>query len=349
MADAVLMANTQSLRRVPAEWEPQECVWLSWPCNSETWPGRFERIPDFYANWVRVIAESTPVRILADGEVARQCESLTAGVANVDIVPVATNDCWIRDYGPTFVEAGPSRQLTAVDWRFNSWGGKYPPWDLDDAAGAKLAKHAGLPLDSRSICLEGGAIEVDGGGRMLTVGGCLLSPSRNQTTKEEMVLELYRHLGILEIVWIDGGGLEGDDTDGHIDQLARFIDNRNVVVAVCNDPNDSNADGLEENFRQLRLWGQSTSPRVTVHRLPIPPARTIDDTRVPESYCNFLRLGRERLLVPTFGAESDDNAIALLRDLTGAEVVPIDCRDLAWGLGAVHCASRDQPRSPQDR
>lgn len=331
-------------RRVPAEWEPQARVWLAWPHNLETWPGRFSGIPEFFSRWTRTISESLPVGILAAADLALQCEQLVGGLADVEIVPIATNDCWIRDYGPTFVENGPNRQLISINWQFNAWGGKYPPWDLDNEVGPTLARHLGLPSVDGQLCLEGGAMEFDGGGRLLTTPDCFLSASRNPgITTEDVAQELHRQLGVTEIVWLDGGGLQGDDTDGHIDQLARFIDSNNVVAAVCDDQSDKNWAGLEDNFRQLRLWGESTSPRVEVHRLPIPAARFIDGTRVPESYCNFLRLGKERMLVPTFGSSQDDRALGLLRELSGAEVIGLNCSELVWGLGALHCGSRDQP------
>ena len=334
----------QVLRRVPAEWEPQAHLWLSWPHNLETWPGHFQGIPDFFARWVRLIAESTAVRVLASHEVARQCESMIRDVGNTQIVPIATNDCWIRDYGPTFVEDGPERKQLGINWKYNAWGGKYPPWELDDRVAPQICQHLGIPCVDGALCLEGGALEFDGGGRLLTTPECLITPTRNPgMSKDAVSLELYRQLGVDEIVWLDGGGLRGDDTDGHIDQLARFVDRKHVVVAVCDDEADENAAGLEENLRQLHLWGDTTSPRVSVHRLPIPPARYIDGTRVPESYCNFLRLGKERLLVPTFDAPTDDHALGLLRELSGAEVTGIDCREMVWGLGALHCGSRDQP------
>lgn len=331
--------------RVPAEWEPQTCVWLAWPHNLETWPGHFEKIPAFYANWVRQIAHSTPVRILASGNVAKQCEQHVGSVNNVEVYDIPTNDAWIRDFGPTFVVDRRGGATHGVNWRYNSWGGKYPPWDLDDAVAEKLCQYVELPSVRGELCLEGGALEFDGRGRLLTTPECLITETRNPGwTKSSISQEIHRRLGVTEIVWLDGGGLVGDDTDGHIDQLARFIDCQNVVVAVCDDPGDANHAGLEDNWRQLELWGQSTTPRVKMHRLPIPPARYIDGQRVPESYCNFLRLGHERLLVPTFAAESDDHALHLLREISGIDVEGVDCRDLVWGLGALHCASRDQPR-----
>ncbi len=331
-------------RRVPAEWEPQACVWLSWPHNLETWPSRFEAIPEFYSNWVRLIAESTPVRVLAAASITGPCEHLLAGIPHVDVIEIATNDCWIRDYGPTFVRDCTSGLIHGVDWTYNAWGGKYPPWDRDNAVAAQLCRDQSMACERGALCLEGGALELDGRGRLLTTPDCLVTETRNPGwTKEQVARELYRRLGVDEIVWLDGGGLVGDDTDGHIDQLARFVDPENVVAAVCDDTADENHQPLEDNFRQLRLWGDATSPRVAIHRLPIPPARYIGDQRVPESYCNFLRLGNERLLVPTFAAKTDDVAVGLLREISGAEVTAVDCRDLVWGLGALHCASRDQP------
>ncbi len=297
-------AGTRAPRdlRVPAEWEPIQCVWLAWPHARDTWPGIFSTIPDFYARWVEMIAESTLVRILAGNEVARDCERTLGKIANTEIVSVATNDAWVRDYGPTFVADQRAGSIHAVDWHYNAWGGKYPPWDDDDAAAKQIAAHLSMPVVSSRLCVEGGAMELDGRGRLLTTPDCLITDTRNPGwTKTQISQELHRCLGVNEIVWIDGGGLVGDDTDGHIDQLARFVDERNVVVAVADDPNDENHAGLEQNYRQLRLWADATKPRVTVHRLPIPPERKIDGQRVPESYCNFLRLGPDRLLVPTFG------------------------------------------------
>jgi agmatine deiminase len=329
---------------MPAEWEPPECVWLAWPHNLETWPGRFEPIPRFYARWIRLIAESTPVRVLAPEHLAPQCKHALQDIRNVELVDIPTNDCWIRDYGPCFVRDQADGSIHGVSWQYNAWGGKYPPWDLDDAAAAKICRAAGLRCVEGALCLEGGALESDGHGRLITTSSCLLTPTRNPGESEDTITQqLHQRLGVTEIVWLDGGGLAGDDTDGHIDQLARFVDRQNVVVAVCDDVAEENQASLETNYRQLHLWGDATSPNITLHRLPIPPARSIGQKRLPESYCNFMRLGKERMLVPTFGAPSDDHALGLLRDLSGSDVVGVDCRELVWGLGSLHCASREQP------
>ena len=333
--------------RLPAEWEPVEAIWVAWPHNQETWPGRFERLVPFYANWVRTLAESTRVRILATANVAKSAETaLNKLPQNVDIVPIATNDCWIRDYGPTFVQSNESKSIQCVDWKYNAWGGKYPPWDEDDAVPAKIAGLLGFDCKQGGLCLEGGALETDGSGRMIVFETCLVSESRNPNVpKQQIVQKLYGCLGVTEIVWLDGGGLEGDDTDGHVDQLARFVDRENVVVASCANRSDPNAAGLSTNQRQLELWARQTEPVINVHPLPIPPARLINRQRVPESYCNFVRVGSSRILVPTFGCfETDDQAIGVLSELCPtAEVTGVDCQDLVWGLGALHCASLNQP------
>lgn len=340
-----LTSQTGTGRRLPAEWEPVQAVWIAWPHNLDTWPGRFEKIPRRFADWAAVMAELVPVRILAIGEIANSATSTLGIHPNIELVEIPTNDCWIRDYGPTFVfDVG---QVRGINWQFNAWGGKYPPWEEDNRAAPLICDHANVPCQNSHLHLEGGSIETDGRGRLLSTD-CLLTPSRNPGwSKEQIATHLYQMLGTTEIAWIDGGNLEGDDTDGHIDQLARFIDAENVVVAVSEQPGDPNTAGLQSNQRQLEIWATSTQPKVEVHRLPIPPARRIDGQRVPESYCNFLRLGSHCTLVPTFGCkQTDSQAIGILKELTGADVIGVDCRDLVWGLGALHCASLNQPKPP---
>ncbi len=331
-------------RRFPAEWEPAAAIWIAWPHHRETWPGRFDKLPEFFTSWTRLIADVLAVRILADGDVAKSARTRLGQPANVEFVPIPTNDCWIRDYGPSFVLC--RGQLAAIDWHYNAWGGKYPPWDDDNRAASLICKHANIRCHQSDLCLEGGAIESDGKGRLLTTP-CLLTESRNPSwTKRQIAEHLFETLGVTEIAWIDGGGLAGDDTDGHIDQLARFVDERQVVVATSGDRDDPNTAGLMTNLRQLECWGSTTDPNVEIHPMPIPPPRFIGGVRVPESYCNFLRLGDQCTLVPEFGCkQTDEHAAGLLEDLTGTDVISVDCHDLVWGLGAMHCASLNQPRS----
>lgn len=333
-------------RRVPAEWEPQECVWISWPHNRDTWPGRFDDIPSFFATWMEIIAESLPVRVLAGQQHANECATWLHNNTNIELIDIKTNDCWIRDYGPTFVLSDADRHLSLVNWKYNAWGEKYPPWDDDAAVGREIAEKMDFPIDISNLTIEGGALEFDGMGRLLTTRNCLLAETRNPGLDETKLGQaLHQLTGVTEIVWLDGGGLEGDDTDGHIDQLARFIDRENMVACVSNHENDAHYQRLHDNVMQLKAWAEQTSPLVDVHQLPAPRIRRINGQPVPQSYCNFLRLGPERILIPQFGAPEDDFAVGLLRELTGANITPIDCSDLVWGLGALHCASRDQPKT----
>lgn len=335
-------------RRFPANWEPCEAVWLAWPHNRETWPGHFDGIPEAFAVFVRTVAKTTPVRLLAADELAAEARRFIGDCSNVEIVNIPTNDCWIRDYGPTFVVEHGS--VLAVDWHFNAWGGKYFPHNLDQAAGRQIARAAGLRCLKAEMTLEGGALETDGGGRLLVHSACILDPDRNPTLNKQQISErLHQYLGVDEIVWIDGGLLPGDDTDGHIDQLARFVDRENVVVGVANHDDVPFAGDLEANWDQIRIWGRETSPKVQVHRLPGPPPRKINHQHVPQSYCNFLRLGPDRILLPTFAdAASDDRAFGILQDLCpNVSIEGVPCEKIAWGLGALHCASCHQVAVPR--
>ncbi len=340
-----------STYRWPAEWEPMDCIWLSWPHNEQTWPGRFQHVPATFTRFVRNVAEVLPVRLLVPQPHVSTAQHWLANVANVQFVPCATNDCWIRDYGPTFVQRLDNGNVVGVDWRYNAWGGKYPPWDDDARAAKTICESAQVERLPSPLTLEGGALETDGNGRLLTTLSCLVTETRNPGWSQiDIARELHRCLGVTEIAWLDDGGLEGDDTDGHIDQIARFVDPLNIVVAVSNDPHDSSYEALEHNYRQLRVWGRQTEPQVAVHRLPIPPARFIDGQRVPESYCNFLFLGDQRVLVPQFRClETDRVALSILRQrLPQTEIVGVDAAELVWGLGAFHCASQQQPQPPRD-
>lgn len=344
-AAAAPPADPAAARRWPAEWEPQAALWLAWPHNPETWPGHYAPIPAAFAAMARAASEFVPVRVLADQSLAAAANRHLGNIPNLQIVDIPTNDCWIRDYGPTFVlQQG---ETIGIDWGFNAWGGKYAPWDRDAAAAEQICRLAGVRRERSDLVLEGGAIEGDGTGRLLTTPGCVETPTRNPGwQRSQVATELHRRLGVTEIVWLDGGGLAGDDTDGHIDQLARFVDTRHVVVAVTEDASDPNHLGLQRNVKQLLAWAEQTSPRVTIHRLTIPPPRFIDDARVPESYCNFLMLGPDAVLVPTFRQPRfDQRALGLFRDLLpGRAVIAVDAFDFAWGLGAWHCASQQQPR-----
>jgi len=340
-------AGSVAARRWPAEWEAQDSIWFSWPHNKVTFAGHFDPIPAAFAELVNTASEFIAVKVLASaGKHAKAAKKLLS--SEVEMVDIATNDCWIRDYGPTFVH--DRGEVVGIDWRYNSWGGKYPPWDDDAATTGQICNLNGLRCESSKLTLEGGAIEGDGLGRMLTTPVCIQTKSRNPGwSRDRISRELNKRLGVDEIVWIDGGGLLGDDTDGHVDQLARFVTASDVVVATSSMKDDPNAVGLGRNLAQVQAWAEQTSPSVTVHALPTPPPRQISGIRMPESYCNFLLLADKEILVPTFGSpKTDKKAIALLKSLRPkAKVMGIDASDFIFGRGAWHCASQQQPSASQ--
>lgn len=339
-------------RRWPAEWEPQAATWISWPHNLATWPDRFDAIPACFEAFIRAVCEFQPVHVLAAKHLSDARQRL-AGLPDVTLHDVRTNDCWIRDYGPTFVVQQPldesdstTTELVGVDWQYNAWGGKYPPFDQDARVAENVCRTIDCTRAVSSLFCEGGALETDGQGTVLTTSSCLLNPNRNPGwTQMQIESELTRQLGCRVVVWVDGGGLLGDDTDGHIDQLARFVEPGVVVAAVSSLDEDENSVGLEANVTLLENATDAAGRKLTVHRLPTPPPRFIDGTRVPESYCNYLLINGA-VILPTFRhAASDDYAIEMLQSFYPSRtIVPLDAYDLIWGLGAFHCASQHQPR-----
>lgn len=330
----------------PAEWERQSATWIAWPHNTDTWPGRFARIPATFTQFVAELGKVQPVHVLSGpSNISPSARSLLAPIDQVKLHDVATNDSWIRDYGPTFVKRKADGALIGIDWKFNAWGGKYPPYDDDARAAEKICLSLGCPRSMSSLYCEGGALETDGQGTLLTTSSCVLSPTRNPGWSRAMVeTELMRQLGVNRIIWVDGGGLIGDDTDGHIDQLARFVAPGIVVAATSSDRNDPNRAGLARNVEILRQATDAQGHALRVFELPTPPPRFIDGKRVPESYCNFL-FANGIVIVPTFGNEATDrDALELLGSLLPQHrMVPLDASDLIWGLGAFHCVSQQQP------
>lgn len=334
--------------RWPAEWEPQEATWISWPHNRATWPGHFDPIPGAFASFIGQLSRFQTVHVLCGSDKSSPtAHEMLAGIANVVLHPLPTNDVWIRDYGPTFVQRASDGATVGVDWHFNAWGGKYPPYDLDAAAAATLCDLAGCQRYASTLFCEGGAIETDGLGTLLTTSSVLLSRTRNpHWDQSDVEAELTNALGASHFIWVDGGALEGDDTDGHIDQLARFVAPQVVVAAVSSLETDSNHHGLLTNLEILKRSRDALGRPLVIHPLPTPMPRWVDGKRVPESYCNFL-IANGAVIVPTFRSPAtDENAIQLLgRLMPDRLVIPLDAYDLIWGLGAFHCASQHQPRA----
>ncbi|HEV8712372.1 MAG TPA: agmatine deiminase family protein [Candidatus Binatia bacterium] len=335
---------------MPAEWEPHAATWLAWPHNLDTWPGKFTPIPDIYVEIVRTLHRYEPVNICVnDAEVAAQLRQILtqAGVnlGRVILYEIPTNDTWIRDHGPIFLTRVHEGQieLAITDWLFNSWGEKYRPWDLDDVVPRKIAAQFGLPLFAPGIVLEGGSIDVNGRGTLLTTEACLLNPNRNPSlTRTEIEDYLHVYLGVSKILWL-GDGIVGDDTDGHVDDLARFVDPTTVVCMVEDDPADVNYALLRDNFTRLqRLTDQDGRP-LRVVPLPMPRAVEYEGNRLPASYANFY-IANGVVLVPIYTCPNDQRALATLQELfPSRQIVGIPCTDLVWGLGAIHCITQQQP------
>ena len=328
--------------RMPAEWEPHEATWIAWPHNRADWPGRFAPIPWVYAEIVRKLSRVEKVRILVDSraqsdEVRRILSKAAANLDAVEFFVCPTNRVWTRDYGPIFVK-NRAGELAATAWRFNAWA-KYDDWRLDAKVPAFLAKRLKLPVYTPGLVLEGGSIDVNGEGVLMTTEECLLSPvqARNPgLDRVDIELHLRKHLGVKRFVWLKNG-IAGDDTHGHVDDLARFTDARTVAVAAESDRADANFRALRENYAILRDAG------FRVVKLPMPKPLIFDGRRLPASYANFY-IANRLVLVPTFNDPNDRVALTTLAHLfPGREVVGINCTELIWGLGALHCMTQQQP------
>jgi agmatine deiminase len=344
-------------RRMPAEWEAHAATWLSWPHDRDTWPGVFDRVPAAWGAMARALRADEEVRILSrdermDLEIRAALEGDLAGVR---LVRVPTADVWVRDYGPIFVfeEEGASaasaaagaEKLVITDWIFNAWGGKYPWMCADSAVPRRLGELFGFPVVEVGTVLEGGSIDVDGEGTLLTTESCLLAPTRNPgLDRAGIERRLREFLGARAVVWL-GEGIAGDDTDGHVDDLCRFVAPGRVVTAVERDARDENHRPLAENRERLQGVRDAAGRRLEVVELPMPPPLFHDGARSPASYANFY-IGTGSVLVPTFACERDAEALGILADLfPGRRVLGIDCRDVVAGLGAIHCVTREEPRA----
>jgi len=329
--------------RWPAEWELHAGTWLSWPQKLETWPGKFEPIPGVWSKLVRTLAEFEPVHINAGGEaVMAQARSLVGDVPNVTLHDIRTNDVWARDHGPMFL-SGEELEPALVDWEYNAWGGKYPPFDLDNAVPQQVAKITGRKLFHPGIILEGGAVDGDGDGTILTTEPCLLNPNRNpELSRADVERYLRDYACAKKILWL-AGGIVGDDTDGHIDELARFVAPGKVVCAVENDPADENHEPLADNLRRLQTMTDAAGRPLEVIPIPMPGPLFFDDQRLPACYMNFY-IANGVVIVPTFNDPADRIAVETLAALFPTrQIRGLDATDLVWGLGAFHCITQQQP------
>ena len=332
--------------RMPAEWEPHSATWLSWPHNARTWPGALDAVERAVVALVAALGESERVHVnVLGGTHERHVRGLLAGRISrnrISFHHVPTDDAWCRDHGAVFVVDGRGGSL-AVDFGFNAWGGKYPPWDRDAAAGASMAAALGVPRFAPDMVLEGGSVDVNGAGALLTTGQCLLNPNRNAGLDRAQVEARLKHaLGAGQVVWLEGG-IEGDDTDGHVDAVARFVAADRVAVAVEPDERDANHLPLAANRARLADVRLGEGQRPEIVEIPMPEPLHWRGRRLPASYLNFY-VANGLVLAPRFGCRQDELAAGILGEcFPGRRIVPIDCRHIVIGLGAVHCLTQQVP------
>jgi len=348
---------------MPAEWEPHEATWLAWPHNPEDWPGKFQAIPWVYAEIVRLLAACERVHLLVQDEKEQRratgiLERAHANLDNVLFHPWPTNRVWTRDSGPIFVrnELG---QVGVTNWRFNAWA-KYPDWQLDDQIPSRAAELLTLPEwqptididgEHRRLVLEGGSIDTNGQGAMLTTEECLLSgvQQRNPGVSREQLEHAFgEYLGIDQVIWL-GRGIAGDDTHGHVDDITRFVGPSTILTAVEPNTRDANHEPLAENLQRLKAARGLDGKQFTIVELPLPRPVVFRNQRLPASYANFY-IANGLVMVPTFHDPNDRIALGIIADaFPDREVIGIHAVDLVWGLGTLHCMTQQQPEASQHK
>jgi agmatine deiminase len=336
--------------RFPAEFAPHAATWLSWPHQEASWPGKIQTIFPPYVTFVRYLAQSERVRINVVDEAMRDSAAAMLMAGGVDMGQVEfflhpTNDAWCRDHGPAFLlRDNPQAPKAIVDWHFNAWGGKYPPYDLDDAIPTRIAQRFELPVFYPGIIMEGGSVDFNGAGTVITSSCCLLNKNRNphlsQAQIERYLLDYY---GQEQVLWVEEG-IEGDDTDGHIDDTVRFVNEDTVITVIEENLKDPNHALLEKNLRALKRMRLLNGKQLNIVELPMPDDVIWENQRLPASYANFY-ITNKYVIVPTFrSAKKDEKVLSMISDcFPGRETVGIDSTDIIWGFGSFHCLSQQEP------
>lgn len=333
----------------PAEFAPHRATWLSWPHKEASWPGKIASIYPNYSKFVKELTKGEHVCINVNDEAMKQFATGCLQQVGVDLKKVTfyfnpTNDAWCRDHGPAFLvngEANPKKVI--VDWNYNAWGGKYPPFDLDDVVPTRIAEQLGIPVYHPGIIMEGGSVEFNGEGTVLTSVCCLLNENRNPHLNRDQIEQyLVDFYGVKQVLWVSEG-IVGDDTDGHIDDTVRFVNADTVLTVVEENKNDENYELLQKNLRELGKMRLQNGKQINIAELPMPEAVIYEDQRLPASYANFYIANRS-VIVPVYNCAADDKALRIIQDcFPGREVVGIDSTDIIWGLGSFHCLSQQEP------
>lgn len=339
--------------RMPAEWEPHQATWLAWPHNRITWPERLDEVQETFLQMIAALQGQEVVHLLVDDatteSTVRQClHQRGTGIQHLVIHQHPTVDAWLRDSGPIFVTTARTDvpPVALNDWHFNAWGGKYAELAQDTFLPQQVATWLQLPRFQPDIVLEGGSIDVNGLGTCLTTEQCLLNPNRNpHLRRHDLERYLYAYLGVRHTIWL-GEGIVGDDTDGHVDDIARFVNPTTVVCVLEDDPADPNYAPLQDNYRRLRAATDQQGQPLRVVTLPMPGIVGTPEERLPASYANFY-IANGVVLVPIYQHPNDARALAILQELfPERRVLGLPCNALVGGLGALHCVTQQQPASP---
>ncbi|MDB5133368.1 MAG: aguA [Mucilaginibacter sp.] len=332
----------------PPEWHPHTATWLSWPHKEESWPGKLDLIYPQYCEFIKVLTGGELVRINVAGEqmaafAKQQLALVGVDLKHVEFFEFPTNDAWCRDHGPAFLINQQTKQKVIVDWGYNAWGDKYPPFDLDDVIPTKIAERFGLPVYHPGIVMEGGSVDFNGQGTVLTTTACLLNKNRNPHLNQQQIeAYLQNYYGVEQILWL-GDGIVGDDTDGHIDDITRFVNEDTVVTVIEENRQDENYDILQENLQTLKTMRLLNGKQLNIIELPMPDPVYYDGQRLPASYANFY-IANSAVVVPTYRSKNDEKALDILQScFPGRKVIGIDSTHIIWGLGSFHCLSQQEP------
>ncbi|RTL47209.1 MAG: agmatine deiminase family protein [Sphingobacteriales bacterium] len=332
----------------PAEWHPHRATWLSWPHKEASWPGKINTIYSPYAQFIKAVSAGERVCInVADGKMeqfaAEILQQASVDLSMIDFFHHPTNDAWCRDHGPAFLLHHTEQKKAIVDWNYNAWGNKYPPYDLDDIIPTRIAEKLGLPVFYPGIVMEGGSVDFNDAGTLITSTACLLNKNRNpQLSKTDIEKYLHEYYGVEQILWVDEG-IVGDDTDGHIDDTVRFINTDTVVTVVEENKNDENYALLQHNLKQLQQMQLLNGKQLNIVELPMPLPVIYESQRLPASYANFY-IANKAVIVPTYRNKNDEKALDILSQLfPDRAVIGIDSTDVIWGLGSWHCLSQQEP------
>jgi agmatine deiminase len=333
----------------PAEFAKHDATWLSWPHKEASWPGKIHAIYPYYCEFVKELTKSERVCINICNEdmkaFAIQClQEAVVDLSKVEFFLHQTNDAWCRDHGPAFlINPHAKQKKVIVDWNYNAWGNKYPPYDLDDIIPTSIAKHYNIPVYYPGIIMEGGSVEFNGKGSLITSVSCLLNANRNPHLNQSQIEEyLINYYGVEHVFWIDEG-IVGDDTDGHVDDTVRFVNENTLLAAVEENKNDENYELLQSNLQQVKQMRLLNGKQLNIVELPMPDMIVYEDQRLPASYANFY-IANHAVIVPTYRSSKDEKALQIIQEcFPRREIVGIDSVEIIWGLGSFHCLSQQEP------